>query len=240
VSLQLWDDTLASLLPEYTGTGPVRRATSPESTGSAASSLVLRGDDGSVREVDLPSWSGRLDAADRQLVARVVRARGASLDIGCGPGRFTAALADAGLQALGIDVAPAAVALTRRRGGSASARSVFQPLPLHGRWQHVLLIDGNIGIGGDPQALLRRCADLLAPAGRLHVELASPGAADRRGLVRLERTDISGHTTLGDWFPWAELAVSDVAATVSAVGLRVAALWNSSARWFAELAPDRA
>lgn len=240
MSLQLWDDALARLLPDVTGTPPLRPVPSLEADVSEPVSLVLRGEDGSVRDVDLVSWSGHLDAADRQLVNRVLRTPGASLDIGCGPGRFTAALADAGLQALGIDVAPAAVALTRHRGGVAAARSVFQPLPLHGRWQHVLLIDGNIGIGGDPRALLRRCADLLAPAGRLHVELAAPGASGRSGRVRLECTNRAGETTLGDWFPWAEVAVSEVAGMVSCVGLRVASLWNSSARWFAELAPDRA
>lgn len=237
MSLQLWDETLAGLLPPLTGSGPVLRTAAP-SPGTAPS-LVLRGDDGSARAVDLPSWSGRLDSADRRLVGRVLRAPGAALDIGCGPGRFTAALAAAGVQALGIDVAPAAVALTRRRGGVAAARSVFQPLPLHGRWQHVLLIDGNIGIGGDPRALLARCADLLGPVGRLHVELAAPGAPDRSGPVRLERTDADGHTTLGDWFPWAQLAVPDVSRAAGAARLRVAGLWTCASRWFAELVPDR-
>ena len=29
-------------------------------------------------------------------------------------------------------------------------RDLFAPLPGEGRWHHVLLADGNIGIGGDP------------------------------------------------------------------------------------------
>ena len=41
-------------------------------------------------------------------------------------------------------------------GGPALVRSVFETLPGEGRWDTVLLMDGNIGIGGDPAALLGR------------------------------------------------------------------------------------
>jgi len=49
-------------------------------------------------------------------------------------------------------------------------RDLFRPLPGEGTWQHVLLADGNIGIGGDPQRLLQRAARLLRPGGSLLVE----------------------------------------------------------------------
>jgi hypothetical protein len=47
----------------------------------------------------------------------------------------------------------------------------------------VLLLDGNIGIGGDPHRLLRRVRELLTPTGRLLVELDVDGvtAVGRRG-----------------------------------------------------------
>ena len=35
---------------------------------------------------------------------------------------------------------------------------MFEPLPGEGRWGTVLLLDGNVGIGGDPVALLERAA----------------------------------------------------------------------------------
>ena len=57
-------------------------------------------------------------------------------------------------------------------------RDVFGPLPGEGRWDTALLADGNIGIGGDPVALLARVRELLAPEGRVVVDLAAPG---RRG-----------------------------------------------------------
>jgi hypothetical protein len=48
----------------------------------------------------------------------------------------------------------------------------------------VPLADGNIGIGGLPAWLLYRCAQLLAPDGRLLIE-AEPGNVDEmRGHVR--------------------------------------------------------
>ena len=49
-------------------------------------------------------------------------------------------------------------------------RDLFRPLPGEGAWQHVLLADGNIGIGGDPLRLLRRAARLLRLGGTLLVE----------------------------------------------------------------------
>ena len=50
---------------------------------------------------------------------------GPTLDIGCGPGRLTAALAGRGLAALGVDSSHTAVRLTRRRGAIALRRNVF-------------------------------------------------------------------------------------------------------------------
>ena len=51
---------------------------------------------------------------------------------------------------------PEAVAQTPDRGVAAIRRNVFDALPGEGRWRTALLADGNIGIGGDPAALLRR------------------------------------------------------------------------------------
>jgi SAM-dependent methyltransferase len=45
----------------------------------------------------------------------------AGLDVGCGPGRLTAALSRAGCYALGLDISTRAVATTRARGGARRA-----------------------------------------------------------------------------------------------------------------------
>ncbi len=82
-----------------------------------------------------------------------------------------------------------AVSLTRAAGGVALHRSVFTHIPGEGRWDTVLLIDGNIGIGGDPIALLRRVRQLLAPTGCALIEArtTSDGRAYRSGPNPLRR-----------------------------------------------------
>ena len=152
------------------------------------------------------------------------------LDVGCGPGRLVAELARRGQSALGIDVAAAAVGLTTRAGGAAIRRSVFQRLPGEGRWGAVLLADGNVGIGGDPVVLLRRCRALVRPGGRVLVELEAPGTGCTTARTRLERC---GEMT--PWFDWARVAVDAVGGAAAPAGLRVQESWCAEQRWFASL-----
>ncbi len=107
--------------------------------------LVLRTAGGRVLPLPIARWCGRPDAADEELLDRC---HGPVLDVGCGPGRLTVALTERGMTALGGDICRTAVARVRRAGATALRRSVFDPLPGHGRWATVLLADGNIGIGG--------------------------------------------------------------------------------------------
>jgi SAM-dependent methyltransferase len=153
---------------------------------------------------------------------------GPTLDVGCGPGRLAHTLTRSGRPALGIDISAAAVRLARRRGAVALRRDVFGPLPGAGRWRHVLLADGNIGIGGDPDRLLRRCRDLVGVGGQVHTELAPPGAASWSGTA----TGPAGTT-----MPWASVAVDDLAALATAASMRVLDTRTEAGRWFATLTP---
>ena len=81
---------------------------------------------------------------------------------------------------------------TRRRSAGPYAaaarrmrRDVFAPLPGEGRWCTALLADGNVGIGGDPVALLRRLRAGARPARRVVVELAPPGTEPSTGWATL-------------------------------------------------------
>ena len=65
--------------------------------------------------------------------------------------------------------------LARALGATACAGRSSSRCPARAAGTRVLLADGNIGIGGDPVALLTRCRDLIAPAGRVLVELDPPG-----------------------------------------------------------------
>jgi SAM-dependent methyltransferase len=155
------------------------------------------------------------------------RCAGPTLDVGSGPGRLTVALAERGLPALGIDITPYAVGLTRAAGGLALRRDVFGQVPGTGRWRTVLLADGNIGIGGDPAALLRRIVELLSPGGRALVEVESTATLSRTEWVRLRSR---GRTS--EWFRWARVSRSDIAAVSD---MPVAEEWRSAGRWFVAL-----
>jgi SAM-dependent methyltransferase len=146
------------------------------------------------------------------------RCAGPTLDIGSGPGRLTLALAERGIPALGIDITPRAVGKARSNGALVMLRDVFDRVPGTGRWATVLLADGNIGIGGDPVALLRRVGELLAPDGRALVELDPPG----------EPPQLPDDTR-------AYVGADQIAELAAAAGLRSVATWSAGDRWFAAL-----
>jgi SAM-dependent methyltransferase len=189
--------------------------------------LFLRRSDGWLLPLEVERWCAAPDAADAALLRRC---RGPVLDIGCGPGRLVAALTAYGLPALGVDVSPAAVARTRGAGGTVLRRSVFDRLPAEGRWGTALLVDGNIGIGGDPRALLTRVRELVAPGGRLLAE-AAPYDVDERLTVRVE----DAHGRHGRDFPWARLGPTALRDAATAAGWAPSARWTVAARPFLEL-----
>ncbi|WP_328301910.1 methyltransferase domain-containing protein [Streptomyces sp. NBC_00435] len=191
--------------------------------------LYLRRGDGWLLPLDVERWCEAPDGADLTVLRRC---RGSVLDIGCGPGRLVSALAARGHVSLGIDVSPEAVARTARSGGAALHRSVFDSLPGEGRWGTALLIDGNIGIGGDPAALLRRMAEVLAATGSLIVECAHAEAdVDEHCEVRVA----DGRGGLGAPFPWARVGPAALTRYATAVGWNPAAHWTVADRSFAVL-----
>lgn len=204
-------------------------ALAPYETGLALAEdrepLRARFADGRRVPVPLGRWLGEPAPEEERLLARAV---GPVLDVGCGPGRHVVALQRRGLAVLGVDVSAAAVRLARRRGAPAVRGSVFAALPGSGRWRTALLLDGNVGIGGDPVALLSRIAGVLRPEGRLLAEVEAPGFATRVDLVRLE---CGGR--LGAPFPWARVGVEGLDAVAGP--LRVHDAWSDGGRWFAEL-----
>ena len=140
--------------------------------GAAPAEARIRIADGHAHALPLARWLAPVDAADRAVLAQ---AAAPVLDIGCGPGRHLAALAAAGHDGLGLDLSPVAVRLARARGAEAILRSVFADVPRAGTWRTALLLDGNIGIGGAPAALLARARALVAPGGAVLVETGAAG-----------------------------------------------------------------
>jgi hypothetical protein len=110
---------------------------------------------------------------------------------------------------------------------------VFAVLPNAGRWSGALLLDGNVGIGGDAAALLDRCRRLLSVGGALVVETHPDAHRDTVSLSTL--VDDLGGTS--DPFPWAE--VGRVPLLDAAAGFREEASWTVSGRHFLRLVRAR-
>lgn len=188
----------------------------------------IRHDDGEVRPLPAHRWlCERPPAADRgaeeetasdeafdEAVAQLCR--GPAIELGCGPARLVARLVQRGIPALGIDRSATAIRLASRGGAPALLGDVFEPLPGVGLWQTVLLVDGNIGLGGDPRRILGRAAELLDQGGQCIAEFDAQAIGVRGRWVRLE----SGRE-VGPWFRWASVGADSAAALAAQVGLTV-------------------
>lgn len=194
---------------------------------TAAQRASVRSLDGTLEPLPLERWLGEPDAAD---LAATALAEPPVLDLGCGPGRHLAALRAAGKRGVGLDLSPVAVSIARRRGGAAIRGDVFGTVPGAGRYRTALLLDGNVGIGGAPEVLLRRTRDLLAPGGAALVELDPPGHATMRTRIRLE-----AHGEVSEWFAWARVGVDGIAPLAALAGFRHAGLVAVEERWIAIL-----
>lgn len=179
----------------------------------------IRHDDGGVHRLPVRSWLGGHGADTVFDSAVVALCDGPTIDLGCGPGRLVANLIQRGIPALGVDQSATAVHLARRSGAPALLRDVFQPLPGTGRWQTVLLADGNVGLGGDPRRVLQRAGELLRAGGRCVAEFDPTTVGIQTRWVRLESAG-----TVGPWFRWATVGVDCAAALADEVGLALAGL----------------
>ena len=184
----------------------------------------LVGSSGQAIELPVRRWRGPPDEVELALLDTLADP---VLDVGCGPGRIVAALGAAGRPALGVDPSPAAVAEAVRQRAPVLARSVFGPLPGEGRWGTVLLLDGSIGIGGDPEALLTRAGRLVRPGGEVVAEVEPPGVPTGPMTARL--ASARGQSA---WFAWARVGPDGFEALAVGAGLTAAVVELAGERWF--------
>ena len=188
-------------------------------------SCWIRHEDGEVRPLPAHRWLGARrspdgpgesgDAFDEDFDEAVTQlCNGPTIELGCGPGRLVARLIRRGVPALGIDRSATAIRLAGRGGAPALLGDVFEPLPGTGLWQTVLLVDGNVGLGGDPRRILGRAAELLRRGGRCIAEFEAEVIGVRVRWVRLE----TGRD-VGPWFRWASVGVDSAAMLAAQVGL---------------------
>ncbi len=181
-------------------------------TGTGA---TLLDSDGGAADLPVRRWNGPADADDAWLLDRCT---GPTVDLGCGPGRLLVGLARRDVSALGVDHSPIAQQQCRARGVVMLRRDVFARVPGEGLWAHVLLADGNIGIGGDPQRLLVRAVGLLAVGGTVLVETDPEPGRDWRGLVRVRTAGGAGPST-----PWARVGAEALRRLAAPLGLAMIA-----------------
>lgn len=206
-----------------------------EAALARGTALELHDADGRRIEMDVGRWMAPPDAADRSVLSRC----GAPvLDIGSGPGRLVRALAERGEAALGIDIASAAVAHSVGSGAAAVRASVFDPLPNEGLWSTALLIDGNIGIGGDVTRLLQRVRGLVVAAGLIFVETTGSEHEDvvlnARFAVEAGGVDLR---PTGPSFLWAVVGRRALRAYAARAGCQIVEEWSCAGRSFSALRP---
>jgi SAM-dependent methyltransferase len=199
-----------------------------QAAAGQATPIDLRSPAGTtLARMDAATWFGTARPGDDTVLDGCA---GATLDVGCGPGRLVLALALRGVPALGIDISDEAIRHAHRRGAAAKLCDVFSEVPDAGWWAHVLLIDGNIGIGGAPVHLLRQCANLLRAKGNIIAEVGAPGSGSWRRHVRLHHDGVCTPS-----FPWAAVAIDDLAPLAARSGLDIIDRWSAAGRWFARL-----
>lgn len=199
----------------------------------AGTDLILHRDDDTKSVLPVIRWLQGPDAVDDAVLRDAV---GPVLDVGCGPGRMLRSAAHAGLTAIGIDTEKAATDIARREGHDVITGSVFDALPEDRLFGTVLLLDGNIGIGGDPRALMARCRDLLAPDGSLTIETHPDRFRSKSFLAYL--TGVNGNRS--DFFFWAEVGTIPLLRLAESVGLRPVRGWTNQGRTFQHLQRDPA
>jgi SAM-dependent methyltransferase len=191
----------------------------------------IRLSDGGLRILPVHQWLGGSGTDEQFDDAVVAMCNGPTIDLGCGPGRLVARLIRRGVPALGVDRSATAIRLAGRCGAPALLGDVFQPLPGMGYWQTVLLIDGNVGLGGDPRRILSRAAELLGRGGRCVAEFDAESIGIRASWIRLESA-----RQVGPWFRWAWVGLDSAAMLAREVGLRIAGVHLIGERIVADMA----
>ncbi len=124
----------------------------------------------------------RVRATDAAAIAAVVDQKPRTvLDLGCGEGWLSHALAEKGFEVLGVDAIPALIEQAKARGKGAFEVAGYQQITesgLGGRRFDLVVV--NFALFGEDSvpALINRLPDLLVPGGTLVIQTLHPVVAN--------------------------------------------------------------
>ena len=196
--------------------------------------LIVEVDGGAASPAMPPSWFFQTEDDWHPWEHRALEnARGPVLDLGCGAGRASLFLERRGVEVTAIDHSPGAVMVCRDRGIRDVRLADLLDPPTDKRWRTVLLLCGNLGLGGDweeSRRFLIRLADVTADDAVLigdtvdpTVDQAPDSAYIRyqeeqiargryRGLVSLR---LSYGATIGAFWDQSNFLIDDIPALIA-------------------------
>lgn len=181
---------------------------------------MLEVDDGSVVPAMEPEWFFRTfeqwDWWDRELLPLIER--GPILDLGGGAGRAALYLQERGPDVTLVESSPGAVDVCRLRGVRDVRLSDLNDPPSDKQWAAVLLLCGNLGLGGSwdgNRALLTRLSELTAPDAMLVGDSVNISNPEGIGL-RIRYGDV-----VTPWWRQRNVAASEVCSLVEGTGWQV-------------------
>jgi SAM-dependent methyltransferase len=188
--------------------------------GKEVPGLVLEEEAGQAGPALRPEWFfrsfGQWDWWDREILPLV--GQGPILDLGAGAGRAALYLQEQGLRVTAVEASPGAAEVCRRRGVTDVRLGDLNDPPADLPWAGVLLMCGNLGLGGSWDAsrhLLARLAELVTPGAVLVGDSVTPDGPARVVL----RIRYRGLVT--PWWPQYNIPAGQMAALVDGTGWRM-------------------
>jgi SAM-dependent methyltransferase len=182
--------------------------------------LGLETDEGETGPAMHPEWFfrsfDRWEWWDRKLLPLVEH--GPVLDLGAGAGRSSLYLHGRGLPVTAVDASPGAVEVCRRRGVADVRLGDVNDPPADQLWAGVLLLCGNLGLGGSWEGnrqLLARLAELAAPGAVLVGDSVTPDGP-ARVVLRIRYRNL-----VTPWWPQYNIPAEQMAALVDGTGWRL-------------------
>lgn len=153
------------------------------------------------------------------------------LDLGCGTGRLTAAIAATGADAVGLDGDPAMVERAREqfpglRFELADAQRLAEDPQRWGGTFDAVFSNAALHWMTEPEAVLRGVAALLRPGGRFVAELGAAGNIATVETALRDALDEAGVPREAQPAPWYFPTPAGYAALLERHGLELRALWH--------------